>query len=300
MLSVSSYWMREPQKGIKYWLQSVKDFGFDAVELSYRLTHEDLRIAEECLEKIGLKVSSLHNFCPTPNDESSERHPSNHYRLSALDEHERQQAVKWTKNTVDVAKRLKAGAVVIHAGSPDIEDIRSSSLIELFEQGKAGTDEFMVTREKWLKLRRETIAPYIKAIEKTFTELLPYAKDQNIKIGIETRYYPLEIPNCDEIGHFLNLFADQGLGYWHDVGHAEMNSRLGVTPHLNYLEKYKDFLIGVHLHGMTGRRDHYAPFEGDLDLNALLPYFGPNVLRVIESKPHASVEYMKEAIKKLS
>ena len=89
------------------------------------------------------------------------------------------------------------------------------------------------------------------------------------------------------------------MGYWHDVGHAEMNDRLGIKPHLEFLETYKDNLVGVHLHGVKGRRDHLAPFEGDMDLNKFLPYFESNVLKVVESKPFASIDLMKESVAKL-
>ena len=89
------------------------------------------------------------------------------------------------------------------------------------------------------------------------------------------------------------------MGYWHDVGHAEMNDRLGIKPHLEFLETYKDNLVGVHLHGVKGRRDHLAPFEGDMDLNKFLPYFKSNVLKVVESKPFASMDLMKESAAKL-
>jgi len=53
------------------------------------------------------------------------------------------------------------------------------------------------------------------------------------------------------------------------------------------------------LHGIKGRRDHLAPFEGDMDLNKYLPFFGDNVVRVVESKPFASADLIKAAIDKL-
>ena len=134
------------------------------------------------------------------------------------------------------------------------------------------------------------------ALEQSLTEVTGYSRQKNIKIGLETRYYPIEIPNFEEIGYFLGLFDQEAMGYWHDVGHAEINSRLDIRPHLDFLEAYKDRLIGVHLHGIKGKRDHLAPFDGDMDLNPFLSYFGPDVLRVVESKPFASAAQMKVAV----
>jgi hypothetical protein len=59
-------------------------------------------------------------------------------------------------------------------------------------------------------------------------------------------------------------------------------------------------LIGVHIHGINGRRDHLAPFEGDMDLNQFLKYFDSNILKVIESKSSASQEMIQKAVEKLS
>jgi len=289
----------EPEISVKDWLAKVKGLGFEAIELSYKITARQLKEAEQYLGPSGLKVSSIHNFCPTPDDGPSDRHPSNYYRLSALDEHERRQAVKWTKIAVDTARRVGARVVVIHAGTVDVEDERLPKLFELFVNGEQDSATFCKERERVLKLRKDKKGPYVAALEKSLRELIPYSLSQKILIGLETRYYPLEIPDFDEIGHFLNMFGQREIGYWHDVGHAEINSRLGITPHRKFLDTYKDRLIGVHLHGIKGRRDHQAPFEGDMDLDKFLPFFGPDVLRVVESKPIAAENFIREAVKRL-
>jgi len=298
MLSISTSWM-DADTDIKQWLAEVKELGFDAVELSYKVTDQQLKDAEAVLGELNLKVSSIHNFCPTPNDEPSDRHLSNYYRLSSLDEHERQQAIKWTNIAIDTAQRVGAGVVVIHAGTLDIEDERSPQLFKLYVNGQKDSEAFYKERERILTMREEKKEPYIEALEKSLNEVMAYSQTKNITIGLETRYYPFEIPNFEEIDYFLKLFAKQGMGYWHDVGHAEMNDQLGINTHQEFLDTYKDHLVGVHLHGIKGRRDHLAPFEGDMDLNKYLPYFGTNIIKVVESKPFASTDFMKEAVTKL-
>jgi len=285
---------------IKEWLLKVKGLGFDAIELGYKITDHQLEEIAFLLNDIQLSVSSIHNFCPVPNDGPSPRHLSNYYRLSSVDKRERQQAVKWTKIAVDTAGRFGAGVVVIHAGTLDVEDERSPRLFKLYTDGRKNSDAFRDERRRILRLREEKKGPFIAALEQSLDEVMAYAQKKNIKIGLETRYYPIEIPNFEEIGYFLDLFGKKGMGYWHDTGHAEMNDRLEITPHTDFLEKYKDQLIGVHLHGIKGRRDHLAPFEGDMNFDKLLPYFKPGTLRVIESKPFASVDLLKTAVTKLN
>ncbi len=298
MLSISTSWM-DSDADIKEWLAQVKGLGFDAVELSYKVTDDQLRDAEAVLGNLQLKVSSIHNFCPTPDDESSDRHLSNYYRLSSLDEHERRQAVKWTNIAVDTAQRVGAGVVVIHAGTLDFEDERSPKLFDLYVNGQRDSEAFSEERERILTLREEKKGPYIEALEKSLRDVMAYSQTKNIIIGLETRFYPIEIPNFEEIGYFLNIYGKKGMGYWHDVGHAEMNDLLGIRSHEEFLKTYKDHLIGVHLHGIRGRRDHLAPFEGDMQLSKFLPYFGWNILKVVESKPFASADLIKEAVAKL-
>jgi sugar phosphate isomerase/epimerase len=298
MLAISTSWM-DDNVDMENWLRWVKRMGFDAVELSYKVTEEKLKELTPLLRNLQLNVSSIHNFCPVPNDGPSERHLSNYYRLSSVDEHERQQAVKWTNIAVDTAEQLGAGVVVIHAGTLDFEDERSPWLFHMYSNGQKDTDAFREERGRILQLRAEKKRPYIAALEQSLNEVVVYSHKRNIKIGLETRYYPIEIPNFEEIGYFLGLYDEDEMGYWHDVGHAEMNSRLGITPHIDFLETYKDRLIGVHLHGIKGKRDHLAPFEGDMDLDPFLPYFGPDVLKVVESKPFAAVDLIQEAVYKL-
>lgn len=295
MLSVSTSWMGE-NWDIKSWLAQVKELGFDAVEMSYKLTERHIKEAEPALKDLRLKVSSIHNFCPIPNDGPSTRHVSNYYRLSSVDEQERQLAVKWTNIAVDTAEHLGAGVVVIHAGTLDFEDERSPKLYELYNGRRKDTAVYREEKERILQFREEKKRPYIAALEQSLTEIVGYSQKRNVKIGLETRYYPIEIPNFEEIGYFLGLFDENVLGYWHDVGHAEVNERLGIRPHKDFLETYQKRLIGVHLHGIKGTKDHFAPFDGDMDLRQYLPYFGPDVIRVVESKPVASDALMRVAV----
>jgi sugar phosphate isomerase/epimerase len=298
MLTISTLWMK-PDSDIENWLVQVKNMGVDGIELGHGLKRPRFEEMIGQLEKHKIKVFSLHNFCPIPDDGPSSRHPSNCFRMSSPEEYERQQAVKWTKNTVDSAVRVGAKAVVIHTGCLDFEDERSPKLFELWKAGKKDSQEYKKELERILQLRNEKKAPYIEASEKSLKEVLDYSQVKKIQIGLETRYYPLEIPNFEEIEHFLNLYYDQGLGYWHDTGHAEVTDRLGITPHLKFLETYQDRMIGAHIHGIEGTRDHKAPFDGDLDLKKLLHFFKDDMVRVVEPKISATAEQVQSAISRL-
>ena len=300
MISISTAWNYKEDKDTRQILTEIKNVGLDTIELGYLITKDKLETIIPLLSEMDMKVSSIHNFCPLPYDAPSPRHPSNHYRLSSLDEDERKRAVKWTNNTVDLAKQVGAKVVVVHAGTIELDNDPSRELIDMYKAGKKDAPEFAPLREKLLKVRKEKIVPYLDAAVKSFKEILPHAANCGIKIGFETRYYPIEIPNFEEIGIFLDTFKDQSIGYWHDVGHAEANSRLGITDQMKYLNAYKDRMIGIHIHGIEVLRDHKAPFVGDMDFAPILPFITDGMIKVIESSSVATSDEIREAVKKLS
>lgn len=300
MLAISTEWKYKKDVNLKQMLADVKSAGLNAIELGYQWLNPQFEELIPLLQEEGIEVASIHNFCPVPFDGPSPRHCSNFYRVSSTDEDERKKAVLWTQKTIDTAQRVKAKVVVLHAGTIITDDDPSSEFLNMARQGKRGTKEFAELRVKLLKARETAKKPFLNALEKSFSEILPYAQAKNIKIGLETRYYPMEIPNHEEIGHFLNLFHSQNLFYWHDVGHGEVNSRLGITPHLDYLRSYEKYLIGMHIHGINDIKDHFAPFQGDFDLMTIKDFIKKAEYQVIESHATASIEDIRAAVSKLS
>ncbi len=298
MFAISTSWNVKLDTDLREWMKTITSLGFKAIELSYTLTNAQLTEIESLLKEFSVRVTSIHNFCPLPFDEPSPRHPSNHYRLSSLEDYERAKAVDWTQVTIDTAKRVGAGVVVIHAGTVEMDEEMAKKMFGLYSAGKNDTAEFTKARDELLKIRKEKKAPYLEALKKSLADVMDYAQDNGIKIGLETRYYPIEIPNFEEVGYFLDLFGKKGMYYWHDVGHAEVNERLKIKEHLDFLKTYKDKMIGVHLHGMRLLRDHLAPFDGDMDLTKVLPYFPGDMIKVIEAR-HATFEQVKSGIEKL-
>ncbi len=298
MISISTAWNYKPEIKARELLGQIKDVGADAVELGYKLTVPQVEELIPLLKEFKLKVSSIHNFCPLPNDSPSPRHPSNHYRLSALDESERRKAVEWTKRAVDTAVRTNGRVVVIHAGTIEV-DHDPTEILRNFKAGHSDDQKFTAIRDRMLQEREEKKHHFVDAVKKSLDEVIAYAAPEKILIGLETRYYPTEIPNFQEIGHFLNIFGPDVMGFWHDVGHGEVNVRLGlVKHHQDYFDRYQNRLIGMHIHGVKGIKDHQAPFTGDFDLTPFLPYM-KNIIKVIESHSSATAGELKAAIQRL-
>ncbi len=299
MISISTAWNYKAEGQLENMLKEIKAVGLNTIELGYRLTVKDLKELIPLLKEMKMQVSSVHNFCPLPDDAPSPRHPSNYYRLSAVENEERQKAVVWTKKAIDTAHRVNCSVVVIHAGTVELSN-DPTAMLRAYKTGQQAPTEFIRMRDEILQEREKNKGPFLKSMVKSLDEITVYAREKKITIGLETRYYPTEIPNFAEIGYLLKRYDASVMGYWHDVGHAEVNVRLGVVKaHQDYFDRYAHRLIGMHIHGVQGLKDHQAPFAGDFDLNPILPYLKKEVIRVIESHSSASAEAIQEAVKRL-
>ena len=295
MLAISTAWNYRPGTDMRQMLTEIKATGLRALELGYKLTSSDLEQIIPLLKKLDLEVSSVHNFCPLPDDYPSTRHPSNYYRLSSLDETERKLAVKWTQEAVNTAVSVSSPVVVIHAGTVEMPEELSEKMFKKIKTA-GEPDAFNEVRARFVAERQKARGPYVDAVSKSLAEVLEYAQDRNIKIGLETRYYPNEIPNDQEIAEFLAQYHKQGLWYWHDVGHAEANQRFGIYNHLECLKRHAHQLIGFHLHGVNILRDHQAPLAGDFDIKSVFPFMKKHHIKVIESHGSATAPQIAEAV----
>ena len=52
------------------------------------------------------------------------------------------------------------------------------------------------------------------------------------------------------------------VGYWHDAGHGAKLEYCGFWEHEEYLRRYGDRLVGMHVHDTQLARDHRAPGSG--------------------------------------
>ncbi len=198
---------------------------------------------------------------------------------------------------MDTACRLKAKAVVVHAGRLDIND-RTRELARAVESGLDVTtliDSMHEERDDALK------KGYMDSLLRSMKELSDYSKYTGIKIGLENRFYFRELPSIEDFLVIFDAFKDENIGYWHDTGHAQVYENLKLMRHMEYLEKFGHRLLGVHLHDVRGViDDHNAPFTGDgVDFSMLKPFLGKNVIKILEPHDPARADDIKTAVKRL-
>ena len=295
-LALSTSWNNN--KGISgtELVTQIKELGIEQAELGMTLSRQKVEEIKELKEKGSIRVVSLHNYCPMPDSSETERMAGD--SLASSDEEERKQAVFFTKRTIETAKSLGAGIVVLHAGKA-IAEPKTRFLFDLYERGLKGTDRYEAFKAQMFEERRRNRDEHLDALFSSLRALSEFSLGLGIRLGIENRYHFREIPSLEELAIILDHFKDGNIFYWHDTGHAQVFENLGLAKHADYLETGKGRLAGVHLHDVVGVDDHLVPGKGNFDFRIIKPYLKKGTLKVIEAHPPATPEDIREGIKYL-
>jgi len=293
-LALSTSWNAYRYAEARSMLFEISKLKFSNIELSFNLTDSMVEEIPGVAKELGIKITSLHNYCPIPEGFSREKGLPDCYSISSLNPQERALAVKYTKKTIDTANTLGARVVVLHCGRVEIED-KTKELAFLYQNNKKEVSEFKMIKEAFSQERSSKAGPFLENVMSSLKEISLYAKEREILLGIENRVYYREIPNLNEIGIILDNFRDENIFYWHDTGHARVMQNLGFTEGRDYLKEYSSRLIGVHLHNVIGCLDHQPLTKGDLDLSCLKAYLNKDTHKVIEVHKPATARDIEES-----
>jgi sugar phosphate isomerase/epimerase len=275
-VSLSTMWAKGRFSHMAGFAAKAKELGFTHIEANASISSQML---SELL-KTTVPISSIHAPCPAAS--SSRGIPISSLSLSSLDESERMEAVSFTKQTIDLAASVKARAIVLHMGEVPIDLSLQDRLFKLHDEGHAQTKEYSQAKEELIYQRTSQALHYLDAAKKSLEEISEYSQQKGIILGLETRFHPHEIPNIDEMAELLNKVPESLVGYWHDVGHAEVQQQLGFSLHKEWLSRFRDRMVGIHLHDVLGISDHHAPGKGNMNWEMVAKYLPPGIVKVCE------------------
>lgn len=279
--SLSTMWAKQDRfADIHDFVRAAQAMGYDAIEISHATPEQPF---DRLLNGSGARLSSIH--APAPLTRVQGRNNSS-LNLAALDEDERRLAIDCTKRSIDHAAAAGARFVIVHLGAVGNAMFESEQkLRRLFDSGPPladGGEEYDSLRRETLERRAQQAPPYLGRAGETLAELATYAGERGVAIGIENRLHHHEIPLPKEGLALLAGYAPEDVGYWHDVGHAEVQARLGYVDKRAWLDALGSRTLGTHLHDVDGIGDHRAPGNGDVDWTYIAAGLPPSALRVFE------------------
>jgi sugar phosphate isomerase/epimerase len=285
-------------------LTEVARMGFEWVELSHGIR---ISLVPGVLKALGagvIRVSSVHNFCPLPTGFTSPA--PNIYMPSAGDHREHAQWLRHTRRTIDFAKQVGARVVVLHLGEVGFFWFNPVKKLRRYERARGeafapDAPEYKALLAKTIAAIRKRMAPYWARVKACLEEVLPYAEEKGVRLGLENRERIEELPLDDGFGELIGGLSRQGIaGYWHDTGHAQIKQRLGLLNHEQHLARNAAQLLGFHLHDIDAvGRDHQPIGSGTIDFAMVSGYFRPEQIFVLEYGPKVTPEAVLESRRRL-
>ena len=306
--ALSTMWAQQERFADMHdFVRAAQSFGFDAIEVSHATPEEPF---DRLLNGSGARLSSIH--APAPLMQVAGRSNSD-LNLASLDAAERRAAVEHTKRSIDHAAAASARFVVVHLGGIgnamlaaelklrrlyDLSTLRPGSGQASLKAG-SGTregDEVDALRRECVERRAQDAERHLEAAAQSLRELAEHASGRGVALGLENRYHYHEIPMLDEALALLAGYPPDLAGYWHDVGHAEVLSRLGFIDKRAWLDVLGPRTLGCHLHDVEGIGDHRAPGRGDVDWSYIARGLPASALRVFEIDQRQSDDAVAAAI----
>lgn len=256
-------------------LEEHRGLGFRRLEAYAHFTPEALDALAQAAERHDMEIASLHGPCPVPasgglGDWLASTNPSE--RTRSVDAH---------KATIDAAVKYGARAIVIHLGNTGVIS-RQRALIEVVEREGRFSDAHLRLRDQAQQEREANKGSHLEAAIDSIRSLGEHAQGSGVRLGLECRDGYFEIPSIDELADVLGACDGLPVGYWHDAGHGAKLDYLGFLEHEEYLRRYGQHLVGMHIHDTRGARDHQAPGQGDTSFAMLAHYLHEDTIRTLE------------------
>lgn len=269
--------------------------GFQGLEIDYRVTTEMLKQMRPRLNSNEFTVLTVHNYCPLPSGYTKADAVSL-FNFASLDEDERKLAIKYGLKTLQLAADLGAKLVVFHFGKVDMTyDIEEH--FSFYHQQLLKSDEYKTWLNEKFSQRASLAEKHFPRLLRSIEKLHSEAFRLGVLMGAENRYRFTQMPIAEEFDIIFSEFAGGQIRYWHDLGHAEIFSRLGLNHHeKDFLARWQSQLAGFHVHDVLELQDHLAPGMGDFDFELLRPYLRPDIIRIFEIHSVADADQIQNGL----
>ncbi len=282
MLAISTMWNAMEQPDGAAMFDALKDLGFENIALSRHLTIEQIEQIKPKFREIGqIPPNVVQNYCPILPGTLQTDEIKDNILLSSLDNDERKEAIRRTIQTMEMALEMEISTVSIRLGEVNTYD-RSFLMTDLYEYGEREFEAFEKKVTEATEWRKRKEGKHRDAVLRSLDELNETALRMQLRIAVENRPKYFHIPNFDEVGLFFEEFYGSPMYYWHNVGHAALQQKLGLCWSQDWLKSYAEHLIGVTLHDLKELEGYYPLGLGDLEWDEIFSQLPSGVVKVVE------------------
>ena len=294
MLAFSTCWNSHRHTDGEEMVREILELGFDTIELSHGLKVSLLPGAIAMAERGDVKVSGLHNPCPSPVEVRIDA--PDVYEFTSYRQADRTRGNKMAIKTIENTAKWGGKYIVLHLGTVPVKPF-TSDLEAMVKDGKIHSREYVAAKHKALRAREKHAPLPLKRAIDTVTRLSEHAKEHKVFLAIESRSHFEQMPNEREMVQIQEHFKDDPwVGYWHDFGHVQRKANLDLLDHDEWLGRMEPYLVGGHLHDVQWpHRDHRVPFQGSIKYDGLVPFFPKEKPLVWELSPRRKTEDVRDA-----
>jgi sugar phosphate isomerase/epimerase len=285
MLSLSTCWQSHRYTEGEHIAHEARRMGFDWIELSHGLKVSHLPGLLKAVEHGVVKVSSVHNFCPSPVEVMMDAPDA--FEFTSHRDTDRERALDLTERTMETAVRFGAHLVVVHLGSVPMKNY-TDRLEAKIHAGDIYSRDYTKLKLEFITKREKSSQFYLDRARAALDELLPLAEKHDVAVCVETRSHFEQVPNEREMAQLLAHYqGSRWIGFWHDFGHVQRKANLGLLDHAELLSAIAPRLLGCHVHDVDWpAKDHRIPLTtGGVDFDRLLPLVPLNIPLVWELSP---------------
>lgn len=302
VFALSSNWNAKRHQQGEELADEALSLGFQALELGYNTTEEQVPGIRRRLSSGAIQVNSVHAFCPVPLG-APHGYPELHL-LASDDEDERVLAAILLRQTREFAQKMGAKAVVLHAGRVFLNSVfggnpHSGKLEDIAEdEGTIQCKRYQRILHRAQKRRTKRAKKMYDTFCLTLERILPTFEKSKLLLCLENLPSIEAFPDETEIESLCKRFEGSPLRYWHDMGHGQVRANMGwMGDHVETCKRLLPLIGGIHIHDTAPfTHDHLSLGEGSIRFDQFSFLGDDRIIKVFEPSPSVPAEILQNSL----
>jgi len=251
--------------------------GFRRLELGLAESPVPLSGFEESRRETGIEVGSLVTGCLNPLSE----HMAG-TKLGSLDSELRERAVLSCRRHIQLATRLGCPTVILRGCQIENDGLVAEGEALAVRLAEEGPEEPLVEElnafvARVQKKGQSQLDHFCRSIHKLRNEF------PEMRLAVEPGRSFIDLLNFEAMEWVLD--DQQALSYWHDTGTVHLRERAGLPGQADWLDRYRERLVGVHLQDAADGVAYMPPGLGEVDFALVVDAMPGEVEKVVEVDP---------------